>query len=356
MGKFVITESERVEILKLHNDYKKSLVSEQDSKFIIPPSLPQNDNELSKFAESVKEKLTKDVQSDITKKKLMSYEVLTPRGEETPKNDVELYNKFLNDLYLPRLKTVTIKYGKDMSPTTAGEWSPKTNSISINPESIYKSSVKQGTNPEEELKRVILHELRHFLYDVLTEIYYIPMSYMDFMWNMNKPIPQVISKNKYPINQYNDPYTYDTSEVMARMEEFRKVLGIKPDETYTPEQMRNIIMSKFKNIFSKYPQLTSEEFNQIKNLPKSKRENPISNTTKEFVINDERGVNISFWYKGSYENFLKDFENYANDISWMMNLITTLKLEGYFYVDYSVASHVQDYFVSVEKGDTKNIG
>jgi hypothetical protein len=143
---------------------------------------------------------------------------------------------------------------------------------------------------------------------------------------------------------------------MARMEEFRKVLGIKPDETYTPEQMRNIIMSKFKNIFSKYPQLTSEEFNQIKNLPKSKRKNPISNTTKEFVINDERGVNISFWYKGSYENFLKDFENYANDISWMMNLITTLKLEGYFYVDYSVASHVQDYFVSVEKGDTKNIG
>ncbi len=46
----------------------------------------------------------------------------------------------------------------------------------------------------------------------------------------------------------------------------------------------------------------------------------------------------------------------ANDVTWMMNLITTLKLEGYFYVDYSIASHVQDYFVSVEKGDNKNIG
>ena len=52
MGKFFISESERREILALHESYKKSLLQEQESD--IPTSLPQNDIELTKFAESMK--------------------------------------------------------------------------------------------------------------------------------------------------------------------------------------------------------------------------------------------------------------------------------------------------------------
>jgi predicted SprT family Zn-dependent metalloprotease len=355
MGKFVISESERREILALHESYKKSLLQEQESD--IPTSLPQNDIELTKFAEPIKEQLLKDVQSDAAKKKIMGYEVAEYPRKVTPENDINLYNKFLNEIFIPKLKTVKFLYSDSLAPTTSGEWSIKDFSISINRKSIIKSALKQNITPESELTRVITHELRHFLYDTLSEVYYIPTDYTNFMWDMNKPKPTVVSNNKYSgFTQYTDPYTYDTSEILARMAEFRKILGIKSDETYTPEQMKGIMMNKFKNIYSKYPQLTPEEFNKIKNLPKTKRQNPISKTSKEFAIEDERGVNIGFWYKGDFKQFLEDFKVYANDVTWMMNLITTLKLEGYFYVDYSIASHVQDYFVSVEKGDNKNIG
>jgi len=331
MGKFVISESERREILALHESYKKSLLQEQESD--IPTSLPQNDIELTKFAEPIKEQLLKDVQSDAAKKKIMGYEVAEYPRKVTPENDINLYNKFLNEIFIPKLKTVKFLYSDSLAPTTSGEWSIKDFSISINRKSIIKSALKQNITPESELTRVITHELRHFLYDTLSEVYYIPTDYTNFMWDMNKPKPTVVSNNKYSgFTQYTDPYTYDTSEILARMAEFRKILGIKSDETYTPEQMKGIMMNKFKNIYSKYPQLTPEEFNKIKNLPKTKRQNPISKTSKEFAIEDERGVNIGFWYKGDFKQFLEDFKVYANDVTWMMNLITTLKLEGYFYV------------------------
>lgn len=71
---------------------------------------------------------------------------------------------------------------------------------------------------------------------------------------------------------------------------------------------------------------------------------------------DETDMVFDFWYKGNFMDFLKGFNNAADDTQWMMNQIITYKLEGYFYIDYEIAAHVHDYFVSVEKGDNKNVG
>jgi predicted SprT family Zn-dependent metalloprotease len=361
MGKFVISESERREILALHESYKKSLLQEQG--ITVPDTLPQTNQKLTELGKSLLQNLVNFVKTNEVKNKVIkNYGITGKLGKLTPE---QYYDNWYKDYLLSAYNNITFEYDDKFGERSLGQFQTSYDSegylnggkLLINPYKIVESAKKQNVSPSEELSRVLTHELRHFIFASMSERYFIPDDYQDLMQGKNKVIPVHIVNNVISGNSpYIHGYTSSNTEIMARMEKFRKDLGLDYNRKYSAQEMKNIITTKFKSAFEKFPQLTREEFDRVKNLPKQKRKNDLSSTSKILSYMDETDMVFDFWYKGNFMDFLKGFNNAADDTQWMMNQIITYKLEGYFYIDYEIAAHVHDYFVSVEKGDIKNVG
>jgi hypothetical protein len=361
MGKFIITESERIEILKLHNDYKKSLVSEQDTKFIIPPTFPQTESELNTFSLPFKNEAVNELKNEAIKQKIISY-VIPKYIKKYGENQVITWIMEELTPYVEKLKLI---YGDNSDPKRLGTFSDDGQTgpiLDINSEGIVNNAKERGSDSLETLKKVIRHELRHAIYRSIydTNLTSLPTEFfVGDSWNKLPTSPTKIKGDRYAYDDVAYDYRYSPDETMARLKEFREVLGITSDQNISPDEFKKIFESKFKTIFDKYPSVSEEELKTIQQQSKFEKLNPLSLFTRELnkAIFNTGQMNLKYWYKGSYETFTNEFKKYFVDVQWIVSEILTYKIEDkYFYIDYNFLSTMQNYFVSVEKGDTKNIG